>query len=189
MVIVAMSYQHLKGHLEALLFAAGDPIPLTKLAKLLDIDDETVLTLLETMRFEQELETRGLIIVEVAGGYQLCTKPELASVVEKLAITPDSRLSTAALETLAIIAFCQPVTKPEIEAIRGVKVDGVVNTLVERRLIRELGRKDVIGRPILYGTTAEFLQCFGLNSLADLPDLSGLLAEREPVDTPTLVEL
>ncbi len=174
-----MFYQHLKGHVEALLFAAGDPIPAVKLANLLDIDEITVDELISELRSGMEQENRGLTIVEVAGGFQMCTKPELAAVVEKLVEVPDSRLSSAALETLSIIAFRQPVTKPEIEAIRGVKVDGVVNTLIDRRLIREMGRKDVIGRPILYGTTDEFLQCFGLKSLQELPDLSKLLTDEQ----------
>lgn len=174
-----MFYQHLKGHVEALLFAAGDPVPAAKLANLLDIDEITVDELISELRSGMEQENRGLTIVEVAGGFQMCTKPELAAVVEKLVEVPDSRLSSAALETLSIIAFRQPVTKPEIEAIRGVKVDGVVNTLIDRRLIREMGRKDVIGRPILYGTTDEFLQCFGLKSLQELPDLSKLLTDEQ----------
>lgn len=177
--MVAMFYQHLKGHVEALLFAAGDPVPAAKLAKLLEIDELTVAELIELLKTEMDPEGRGLTIVEVAGGYQMCTKPELVSVVEKLAEVQDSRLSPAALETLSIVAFRQPVTKPEIEAIRGVKVDGVVNTLLDRRLIRELGRKDVIGRPILYGTTDEFLKCFGLKNLQELPDLNKMLSDEQ----------
>lgn len=184
MVIARMFYQHLKGHVEALLFAAGDPVPAEKLATLLDIDEMSAFSLIDQLRMDMESESRGLAIVEVAGGYQLCTKPELAAVVEKLATVQDSRLSPAALETLSIIAFRQPVTKPEMEAIRGVKVDGVVNTLLERRLIREMGRKDVIGRPILYGTTDEFLKCFGLKGLNELPDLTQLLPDEQA----TLVE-
>lgn len=179
-----MFYQHLRGHVEALLFAAGDPVPATRLAKILEVDEMTVVSLVDEIRLSMEPETRGLTIVEIAGGYQMCTKPELAAIVDKLAEVPDSRLSPAALETLSIIAFRQPVTKPEIEAIRGVKVDGVVNTLLERRLVREMGRKDVIGRPILYGTTDEFLKCFGLKNLTELPDLTKLLADEQA----TLVE-
>lgn len=174
-----MFYQHLKGHIEALLFAAGDPVTADRLAEILELDELTVISLIDEIKAETDSDTRGLTIVEVAGGYQMCTKPELASVVDKLAEAPDSRLSPAALETLSIVAFRQPVTKPEIEAIRGVKVDGVVNTLLDRRLIREMGRKDVIGRPILYGTTDEFLKCFGLKNLAELPDLSNLLADDQ----------
>ena len=177
--MVAMFYQHLKGHVEALLFAAGDPVPAARLAKLLELDELTVVELIDLLKGEMDPEERGLTIVEVAGGYQMCTKPELVAVVEKLAEVQDSRLSPAALETLSIVAFRQPVTKPEMEAIRGVKVDGVVNTLLDRRLIRELGRKDVIGRPILYGTTDEFLKCFGLKSLQELPDLNKMLSDEQ----------
>ena len=114
---------------------------------------------------------RGLCLLAAAGGYQLCTKPELAAMVEKLAAYQDPKLSGPALETLSIIAFKQPVTRQDVEYIRGVQSDGVINTLVERRLVREVGRKETIGRPLLFGTTDEFLSCFGLNSLADLPAL------------------
>ena len=115
--------------------------------------------------------------MQVAGGWQMCAKPELAPVVEKLAVHQDAKLSPAALETLSIIAFKQPVTRQDVELIRGVQSDGVINTLVERRLIKEVGRKDSIGRPILFGTTEEFLACFGLTSLAELPPLP----EAEPL--------
>lgn len=175
-----MFYSHLKGHIEALLFASGDAITAAKIAQILNIPDEHVILLLEELVQEMADDNRGLTIVAVAGGYQLCTKPELAPIVEQLADSQGTRLSMAAMETLAIIAFKQPVTKQEIENIRGVKVDGIVNMLVERRLIKEIGRKEAIGRPILYGTTSEFLKCFGLKSLHDLPPLADFLSEQQP---------
>jgi segregation and condensation protein B len=172
-----MFHSHLKGHIEALLFASGDAVPAEKIAEIIDVDNEQVALLIAQIIQEMTDANRGLTIVEVAGGYQMCTKPELAPVIEKLAHVQETRLSVAAMETLAIIAFKQPITKPEIEIIRGVKVDGVVNMLVERSLIREIGRKDAIGRPILYGTTETFLKCFGLKSLKDLPPLADLLKQ------------
>jgi segregation and condensation protein B len=174
-----MFYHHLKGHIEALLFAHGNPLTGDKLAEMLEIDRENISQLLEELKQDMANSDRGLVILEVAGGYQLCTKPELAPVIERLVDVHESRLSLAAMETLAIIAFKQPVTRQEIENIRGVKVESVIATLVERSLIREVGRKEAIGRPILYGTTEEFLKCFGLNSLSDLPNLSEFMETEQ----------
>lgn len=170
-----MFYRHLQGAIEALLFASGQPLPAEKIAAILNIHIDHVHALIAEMSEAMKPEERGLVIVEVGEGYQLCTKPILVDIVNKLAEVQDSKLSTAALETLAIVAFKQPVTKQEIEGIRGVKADRVITTLLERLLIKEIGRKEAIGRPILYGTTNEFLQCFGLRSLEDLPDISALL--------------
>ena len=174
-----MFYRHLKGPIEALLFASGNPLPAAKLALLLEVDEENIQLLLAELAQDMSGNERGLTLIEVAGGYQLGTKPELAETVNLLATTPESRLSPAAMETLAIIAFKQPITRQEMEAIRGVKVDGVLTTLLERGLIREVGRKEAVGRPILYATTEAFLQCFGLNSLQDLPALSQFLPEPD----------
>ncbi len=162
-----------------MLFASGDPVPASKLAQILEVPEGHVESMIAEMQHAMTTDDRGLTIVTVAGGYQLCTKPQLAETVEKLAEIQDNRLSAAALETLAIIAFKQPITRQEMESIRGVKVDRVVNTLTERQLIKEIGRKDAIGRPILYGTTTEFLKCFGLKTLKDLPDLAGYLNVME----------
>lgn len=175
-----MFYSHLKGHIEALLFANGNPVAAEKLAQILEIDCENVAALVAELKQDMADAGRGLTIIIVAGGYQLCTKPELAPILERLVEVQEARMSLAAMETLAIVAFKQPVTKQEIEHIRGVGVDGVVSTLVERGLIKEVGRKEAIGRPILYGTTDDFLKVFGINSLDDLPDLADLLN----VDTP-----
>jgi len=179
-----MFYQHLKGPMEAMLFAAGDPLKPERLSDLLDIPIEHVLEMLSELQADMDKPERGLCLLQVAGGYQMCAKPELAAVVEKLAIHQDARLSPAAMETLSIIAFKQPVTRQEIEYIRGVQSDGVINTLVERRLVKEVGRKDTIGRPILFGTTDDFLCCFGLNSLDELPALPEAEPEAEQESNP-----
>ncbi|WP_232035527.1 SMC-Scp complex subunit ScpB [Methylomusa anaerophila] len=170
----------MKGPIEALLFASGEPLPIEKIAGILNIDKEHVLLLIAEMVQEMNRDERGVSIVEVAGGYQMCTQPRFAELIAKLDAGVESKLSNAAMETLAIIAFKQPITKLEIETIRGVKIDRVLNTLLDRMLIKEIGRKDAVGRPILYGTTSEFLQCFGLRKLDDLPDLAALLPEDSP---------
>jgi len=166
-----MFYEHLKGNIEAVLFAAGQPVSEVQLAEMLSVEKEHSRILLAQMKSEMQDEKRGLTILEVAGGYQLCTKAEFAETVARLAEVQPNRLSKAALETLSVIAFKQPITRAEIEEIRGVQVDRVLQNLIDKELIKELGRKEVIGRPILYGTTEVFLNCFGMDSLADLPPL------------------
>lgn len=173
-----MFYQHLKGPMEAMLFAAGDPMPDERLSALLDIPIEHVQAMLLELKEDMEQPGRGLCLVQAAGGYQICTRPEFSAVVEKLAVHQDPKLSPAAMETLSIIAFRQPVTRQDVEYIRGVQSDGVINTLIERKLIKEVGRKETIGRPILFGTSEEFLSCFGLNSLDELPALPEAAAEE-----------
>lgn len=169
-----MFYTNLKGNLEALLFVNGDPLSLKRIAEILEVDQENVKLLLAQLIQDMNQQERGLTIIEVAGGYQLCTKPHLAGFLEKLVQIKENKLSIPALETLSIIAFKQPITKQEIEAIRGVRIDKVLANLLERNLIKELGRKEAIGRPIIYGTTEVFLKCFGLKSLEDLPELPEL---------------
>ena len=169
-----MFYTNLKGNLEALLFVNGDPLSLKRIAEILEVDQENVKLLLAQLIQDMNQQERGLTIIEVAGGYQLCTKPHLAGFLEKLVQIKENKLSIPALETLSIIAFKQPITKQESEAIRGVRVDKVLANLLERNLIKELGRKEAIGRPIIYGTTEVFLKCFGLKSLEDLPELPEL---------------
>ncbi|QDR80763.1 SMC-Scp complex subunit ScpB [Sporomusa termitida] len=177
-----MSDLQLQGAIEALLFASGQPLPADKIGGILQLPVEQVHTLIADMLKVMTAAERGLVIVEVAGGYQLCTKPAFFDIINKLAAIQEARLSTAALETLAIVAFKQPVTKQEIESIRGVSSDRVITTLSDRMLIKEIGRKETIGRPILYGTTTEFLQCFGLKSLGDLPAIANLLPESHSAE-------
>jgi segregation and condensation protein B len=166
-------YQQLKPVIEGLLFAAGNEgLDLQQLAEVLEQDERTVEQVLKEMRDEFKREGRGIQIMEIAGTYQFTTLPAHAPYFQKLAYSPSrGTLSQAALETLAIIAYKQPITKVEVEEIRGVKSDRAIQTLVAKELIEEVARADVAGRPILYGTTKAFLAYFGLNSLEDLPKL------------------
>jgi segregation and condensation protein B len=160
---------------EGLLFAAGAPVPMARLVDALDGPDRRhVLRALELLGERLDEDGRGLRLVRVAGGYQLRTLPEHGPWIRRLLGGKPPRLSRAMLETLAIIAYRQPCTRPEIEAIRGVDVDAVLSTLLERRMIRMIGRKEAPGRPILYGTTKEFLEVFGLPDLDALPPLKDL---------------
>ncbi len=154
---------------EALLFVAGEALSIPQLAKLLHADEREIATVLQ--HIEAEYGERGIVLREVAGGYRFATSPLARDVVEAYLLPPKTTLSTPALEALAIIAHLQPVTRSEIEAIRGVNSDSVVSTLLDRGLIAEAGRKDVVGRPMLYKTTPYFLESFGLRSLDDLPEL------------------
>jgi segregation and condensation protein B len=174
----------LKAIVEALIFASPEPVTLKSLVKLLDPEPkEEVAAAVEALKQDYE-RPGGLQIVEVAGGYQIVTRPELHEWVRRLFHERTTqKLSVAALETLAVIAYKQPVTGPEIAEIRGVNTAGVVGTLMERKLIKIVGRKQVVGRPFLYGTTREFLERFGLNDLSDLPkveDMSELLGFELP---------
>lgn len=181
-----MFYEELKGPVEALLFVSGDPVSAGQLADILQIDRTNLEEIIASLQDEMESKTSGLTIIRVAGGYQLVTKPELAPYMEKMTQVMDKKLSAPALETLSIIAFKQPITKQEIEDIRGVHVDRVLAKLLDRNLIVEVGRKPVIGRPILYGTTDEFLKCFGLDGLKDLPTLP---EAGSPDDLPMIEQL
>ncbi len=156
--------------LEALLFVSPEAVLPAQLAAALDVSVAAVEEGLQQL--EQELATRGLRLQRHGGRVQLTTAPEMAELIERfLGLEATSRLSRAALETLAIIAYQQPVTRPYVESIRGVSSDGVMKSLLSKGLIQEVGRAEGPGRPILYGTTADFLRHFGLNSLSELPPL------------------
>jgi segregation and condensation protein B len=158
--------------IEAVLFVAEEPLPLAKLQEILGDEDPTVTEAsVRALALTLEGPARGLMVQEVAGGFRLATRGEAAPWIQKLQEVKPAKLSRAALETLAIIAYKQPITRAEIEAIRGVGVDGVMRTLLERGLVRMLGRKADAGRPILYGTSGEFLEHFGFKDLGDLPTL------------------
>ena len=163
----------LQSILEALLFVAGEPVSLDRLCGVLEgVERERVLATVRNIRDRYDSLRQGMRIVEVGGGYEMVTAAEAAPWIRRLsAAKGSSRLSKPALETLAIIAYKQPLTRPEIEAIRGVDGAGVVKTLMDRRLVRIVGRKEVPGRPMMFGTTREFLRAFGLNDLSDLPTL------------------
>ena len=162
----------LRGALEAVLFAGGDPLTEAQLLEILETDAETLRGLLASLEEELSARGSGLMLKETAGGWQMVTRPELFKYVERLSQEINRKLSRAAMETLSIIAFKQPVTKLEIEQIRGVQhAERVLAQLVARELVTEIGRKNVIGRPIQYGTTETFLRAFGLKNLEDLPTL------------------
>ena len=167
-----MDTQEIKAIIEALLFASPEPLSLERICEVLEgVDPEKVSGALGELDREYKEPGRGFQMTRIAEGYQLATKLEYAHWIKKLNIIKKrSKLSLPALETLAIIAYKQPVTKPEIEEIRGVNADGVIKTLLERGLIRIIGKKELPGRPTMYGTTKEFLRHFGLNDLSELPD-------------------
>ncbi len=168
-----MDDRELKPILEAVLFVAGEPLSLNRLCDVFDgVEGTRIAACMDELRDEYRHAGRGLTVVEVAGGYQLATVTEAAPWLRKLAVAKSPpRLSKPALETLAIIAYKQPLTRPEIESIRGVDVAGVVKTLMDRRLVKIVGRKDLPGRPMMFGTTKEFFHAFGLKDLSDLPTL------------------
>jgi segregation and condensation protein B len=172
--------ERLASALECLLFVAGEPLPLAELARALQVDELTAEHALRELQLHLGETGSGLQVTAIAGGYQLCTRPDHAEVIARLLARGGNRLSRAALETLAIIAYRQPVTQPEVEAVRGVSVGGVLKTLLDRRLIAEAGRKQAVGRPILYATTPEFLHYFGLQALDDLPPMDDVEAEPAP---------
>lgn len=172
-----MYLDKMTGALEAVLFAAGEPVSVAELADLLQLEKPQVWELVSELKQSYEAESRGLMLSETAGCFQLVTKPVYYSILLGLGRKKEVKLTNASLETLAIVAFKQPVTRAEMEAIRGVKVDGVLNTLLDLGLVAEAGRKKALGNPILYATTEKFLMVFGLNSLEELPPL-----ETKPED-------
>jgi len=165
-----MELKRIQAIIEAMLFASGDPVQQETLIEILEIDKKTLGLVVSQMMNEFMEQNRGIMIREINGGYQLCSNPDYFEYVKKL-FEPKQKhgLSQAALETLAIVAYNQPVTKAGVERIRGVNSDSAINSLVERNLVAEAGRMDAPGKPILYETTEEFLRCFGYKSLADLP--------------------
>jgi len=182
-----MEDQEARPILEALFFVSPEPVSMDRLQEVMEgMAGPRLQALVKTIAEEYEQNGHGLQLVEVAGGYQITTKPECAPWLRRLEeIRTASRLSKPALETLAIIAYKQPITRPEIEDIRGVDTAGVIKTLLERRLIKISGRREAAGRPLLYGTTKEFLGYFGLRDLSGLPSLKEFKevaqTEAEPV--------
>jgi segregation and condensation protein B len=167
-----MEEHELKPIVEALLFVSGDPISVDRLRDVIGVGKEELETALALLQKEYAESNRGLQVIQIAGGYQLSTRIEMAPWIKEMEkIKAASRLSKPGLETLAIIAYKQPVTRGEIEMIRGVDAAGVLKTLMERKLVKIVGRKEVAGRPMMYGTTREFLQYFGLANLTGLPTL------------------
>ncbi len=165
-----MELKVVEAQIEAILFTIGEAVELERIAGAIDHDIETTKKIIHNMMDRYEEEERGIHIIELDGAFQLCTKSQMYETIIKITHIPKKHVLTdVLLETLSIIAYKQPITKLQIEQIRGVKSDHSVNKLVEYNLVCELGRMDVPGRPILFGTTEEFLRCFGLQSLDALP--------------------
>jgi len=176
----------LKPILEGILFVSESPVKLDTLAEILhEWDREVLLDGIQRLKKEYEEDSRGLELVEVAGGCQFRTKPQWAQWVNRLKKSKPVKLSQSALETLAIIAYRQPVIRPTIEEIRGVDSGWVIRSLLEKGLIRIAGRKEIPGRPLIYGTTKTFLELFNLNTLSDLPTLKEVQPPPEPEEGPS----
>lgn len=164
--------EHLPAALEALLFVSDEPVSALTLAKMLDENVEEIALALEELQRQLEEGTRGVVLREVAGGWRLYTHPAYHELIEQYVLSWDTRrMSNAALEVLAIVAYSQPVTKAQVSAIRGVTSDSALNTLVERGYVREAGVADAPGNPMTYATTRMFLEQYGLRSLGDLPNV------------------
>ena len=179
-----MEDNNLKSAVEALIFASEKPITTDQIKKVLgDLDTSSINKIIVELKNDYETQNRGIRIIEIAGGFQMITSSNFAPFLKKLFKNRYSdKLSKPALESLAIIAYKQPLTKAEIESLRNVNVDGVIKSLVDKNLIRICGRKKIPGRPFVFGTTREFLEHFGLKSLQDLPkmeDFTVLAQEKE----------
>lgn len=174
-----MEIKEKKSVIEALLFISGEPVASDVIKNIAGIPETEVRQLLEELMLEYEERDGGILIMEIANGFQMVTNPSNAQWIRKFKSTGISnKLSIPALETLAIIAYNQPIIKAEVEQIRGVNADGVIKTLLDKRLIKIMGRKEVPGKPLLYATTREFLQYFGLKDLTELPTLKELVREE-----------
>ena len=170
----------LKGALEAMLLVSSDPVSASSLASVLGIAPGEAASLLAELKVEYEEAARGFLLREVAGGWRLFTHPAYHDQVEALVLSWDTqKLSQAALETLAVIAYHQPVTRETVKGIRGVNSDGVISSLVDKGLVREMGRDPQRGQAIIYGTTTAFLEKFGLRSTKDLPDLEQFAPDEQ----------
>jgi len=180
----------LKGIVEAILFVSGEPISVERLQGVVDgVSRPELLSALRALQADYAAEGRGLQVVAIAGGFQMATRSDCAPWIKRLEkAKAGAKLSRSAMETLAIIAYKQPLVRADVEQIRGVDTAGVLKTLLDRRLVRIVGRKDIPGRPIMYGTTKQFLQAFGLNDLAGLPALRDIkdLKEAEPLLLPNV---
>ena len=185
-----MQRDELKSIIENVLLAADQPVHIGELEKIFlnEADKKDLQSILEELK--EEYQSRNLQILEVADGYQLCTRHEFNDWIRKfLKLDRTSRLSQPSLDTLSIIAYKQPLTRQEIDEIRGVDSSGVIKTLLEKKVIRPAGRKKVPGRPIMYGTTQKFLEYFGLKDLSDLPTLEDLKEDLENEDLPLQAQI
>ena len=175
--------------LESLLFVSGEPLKLKDIASMIECSISYTKEIIQELNKEYNKELRGIKLVQINDSYQLVTKPENSDFIQKILKTNERQtLSQAALETLAIIAYKQPITRVDIDEIRGVKSESAVQKLLERNIIKEIGRLDVIGRPILYGTTKEFLKQFDMETLKELPSLDALMDEESTMEISLLGE-
>lgn len=178
-----MEFRRIESILEAILFAAGDEVSNDTLCKILEVDKKALLNIMDGMMLKLNNEKRGIQIIQVEDAYQMCTRHEYYEYASQLYETKHKNgLSQAALETLSIIAYKQPITRPSIEQIRGIGCDTSVARLMEKNLIKEVGRMDAPGKPILYGTTEDFLRSFGIKSIKELPVLETNLDEVVHID-------
>ena len=185
-----MELKQAEAAIEAVLFTMGESVEVSKLAAAIDHDEDTTRKIVHNMMDKYEAEDRGIKIIELENAFQLCTKQEYYENLIKVASQPRKyALSDVLLETLSIIAYKQPITKMEIEKIRGVKCDHAINKLVEYELVKELGRLDAPGRPILLGTTEEFLRCFGVQGLEELPAVDPVRLEDFKAEAEEEVQL
>lgn len=178
-ILKNMNEKRYEAIIEAILFTMGESVELEKIASAIELDKKETKKILEQMMKHYEDDSTGLQIIELNGAYQMCTKSEMYEYLIKIAKQPKRHaLTDVLLETLSIIAYKQPITKVEIEKIRGVSCDHAVNKLVEYNLVCELGRLDAPGRPLLFGTTEEFLRSFGVHSIDELPTLNPVQIEE-----------
>lgn len=177
-----MNIKTIESIIEGVLFAAGDSVSVERLSDIVDVDTKTLKSIINNLADRYDYEKSGLMIIELENSYQMCTRPDYKEYISRLAEPKKGHnLSNAALEVLSVIAYKHPVTKTVIEQIRGVSSDTIVNRLVERGLVKEAGRLDAPGRPMLFKTTEEFLRCFNLKSLKDLPDYEKIRNSGETV--------
>lgn len=175
-----MTFNQMRAAAEAILFAAGEPVEVAKIAQALDIETEDAETVLRSCAEQLDERESGICLLKLGEKYQLCTRQEYAENIRSvLDMKRNVPLSSAAFEVLAVVAYNQPVTKAYVEQVRGVDCSGVISTLCQKGLVEEKGRLDLPGRPLLYGTTPEFLKCFCIESLSDLPELPDHDEEKE----------
>lgn len=185
-----MDIKSMQAAIEALLFAMGDAVQISDIASVLEVGSEDVRKLIRQMMAQYDEENRGIHIIELDDAFQMCTKPSMYDYLIKLTHRPKKHtLTDVALETLSIIAYKQPVTRAEIERIRGVNSDKAINRLVEYNLVAEMGRLDAPGRPILFGTTEEFLRTFGVRSPEELPILNPEKVEEFKMEAEEEIDL
>ena len=185
-----MDKKELEAAAEAILFTMGNAVEVERIAKAIGMSTEATRKMLRTMKEKYETEGRGIRLIELEDSFQMCTNPELYEYLIKIAKQPKKIVLTdVVLETLSIIAYKQPITRIELEKIRGVKCDHAINKLVEYELVKELGRLDAPGRPILFGTTEEFLRCFGVQGLEELPSVDPVRLEDFKAEAEEEVQL